>query len=371
MKQIKCEMCGGVDLVKQDKYFVCQTCGVKYSLDEVKKLMVDVSGSKISIDETDKIKNYSKLMLNANFNKDFKNVLKYANKILEINYEDTIAKVFQDFANRNKQIYGINFTNAIFGISGNNEINEEYYSENKEFIIFCIDSLFEKFYSVILRTFTVGFESGIRIAGLEELHNWKAIFDKLIDKFKDIDLILKYYNIFFKYVSICIDEQFGTLNNEEYAKSIRLKLKPEQYKEVIGQYSYIDDRLNRLGIEHKKIDSSVYECYMNDLEKAIEYYNSVKNNSKKQGCYIATCIYGSYDSPEVWVLRRFRDNYLNNYVLGRLFISLYYLISTRVIEIFGKYNVFKNINRIWLDKLVSYLKSIGYSSKPYKDILDE
>ena len=84
MKQIKCEMCGGVDLVKQDKYFVCQTCGVKYSLDEVKKLMVDVSGSKLYIDEMDKIKNYNKLMMNANYNKELKNVLKYANKTLEI-----------------------------------------------------------------------------------------------------------------------------------------------------------------------------------------------------------------------------------------------------------------------------------------------
>ena len=41
MKQIKCEMCGGNDLVKQDGVFVCQSCGCKYTLEEARKLMVE------------------------------------------------------------------------------------------------------------------------------------------------------------------------------------------------------------------------------------------------------------------------------------------------------------------------------------------
>ena len=34
------------------------------------------------------------------------------------------------------------------------------------------------------------------------------------------------------------------------------------------------------------------------------------NHSDSQGCYVATCVYGSYDCPQVWTLRRFRDNTL-------------------------------------------------------------
>lgn len=45
MTMIKCEMCGGTDLIKQDGVFVCQNCGMKYSPEEAKKMMVEVAGT--------------------------------------------------------------------------------------------------------------------------------------------------------------------------------------------------------------------------------------------------------------------------------------------------------------------------------------
>lgn len=48
---------------------------------------------------------------------------------------------------------------------------------------------------------------------------------------------------------------------------------------------------------------------------------------KKEGCYIATAVYGSYDAPEVMVLRRFRDEVLKKSILGRAFIKVYYTLS--------------------------------------------
>ena len=38
MRAIKCEICGGTDIIKQDGLFVCQYCGAKYSPEEVRKL---------------------------------------------------------------------------------------------------------------------------------------------------------------------------------------------------------------------------------------------------------------------------------------------------------------------------------------------
>ena len=61
----------------------------------------------------------------------------------------------------------------------------------------------------------------------------------------------------------------------------------------------------------------------------------------KQGCYIATCVYGSYDCPQVWVLRRFRDNYLDKTSIGKVFICLYYTVSPYLVKLFGNDKWFK------------------------------
>lgn len=44
MNLMKCEVCNGNELVKENGYFVCQYCGCRYAPDEAKKLMVEVSG---------------------------------------------------------------------------------------------------------------------------------------------------------------------------------------------------------------------------------------------------------------------------------------------------------------------------------------
>lgn len=48
---------------------------------------------------------------------------------------------------------------------------------------------------------------------------------------------------------------------------------------------------------------------------------------KKEGCFIATACYGDYDAPEVRLLRRYRDEVLQQSIPGRLFIRLYYFFS--------------------------------------------
>lgn len=88
---------------------------------------------------------------------------------------------------------------------------------------------------------------------------------------------------------------------------------------------------------------------------------------KKNGCYVATCVYGSYDCPEVWVLRRYRDNTLANSYFGRIFIKIYYMLSPTLVKCFGKYNWFVNSCKLALDKLVSKLQINGFENTPYND----
>jgi len=88
---------------------------------------------------------------------------------------------------------------------------------------------------------------------------------------------------------------------------------------------------------------------------------------KVSGCYIATSIYGSYDCPEVWILRRYRDLKLASTRPGRLFILLYYRFSPSLVRRFGDSKLFQKVGRAWLDKLVTKLRSKGYSDSVYYD----
>ena len=88
---------------------------------------------------------------------------------------------------------------------------------------------------------------------------------------------------------------------------------------------------------------------------------------KKNGCYVATCVYGSYDCPEVWVLRRYRDNVLEKTIIGRLFVSTYYFISPSVVNLWGNNRTVRNVWKKALDHMVIYLKNKGFKDNPYKD----
>ncbi len=85
------------------------------------------------------------------------------------------------------------------------------------------------------------------------------------------------------------------------------------------------------------------------------------------GCYVATAVYGSYDCPQVWVLRRFRDSTLESTAWGRWFIRVYYFLSPDFVRLFGSLRCFNTLLRPPLDALVAHLVARGLSSLPYED----
>lgn len=87
----------------------------------------------------------------------------------------------------------------------------------------------------------------------------------------------------------------------------------------------------------------------------------------ERGCYVATAVYGSYDCPEVWTLRRYRDEHLAETWYGRLFIRTYYAISPAMVRLFGRTDWFQRMGRAKLDRLVTRLQREGFASTPYKD----
>lgn len=89
--------------------------------------------------------------------------------------------------------------------------------------------------------------------------------------------------------------------------------------------------------------------------------------TQKKGCYIATCVYHSYDCPEVWILRRYRDYILDVTWYGRLFIKCYYAISPSIVKWFGNKKWFQSFWRVQLDKVICSLRHQGITDTEYTD----
>ena len=97
------------------------------------------------------------------------------------------------------------------------------------------------------------------------------------------------------------------------------------------------------------------------------YVKTLEEKAEKQGCYVATAVYGSYDCPQVWTLRRYRDYTLAESWYGRAFIRTYYAISPTLVKWFGHTEWFKKMWQGKLDRMVAKLQSNGVESTPYED----
>ena len=93
----------------------------------------------------------------------------------------------------------------------------------------------------------------------------------------------------------------------------------------------------------------------------------VTSQQAKGGCYIATAVYGSYDCPELWVLRRFRDQSLLASRLGRFAVAAYYATSPALVRLFGRRSWFTTAIRPVMNTLVERLRRAGYEQTPYVD----
>lgn len=94
----------------------------------------------------------------------------------------------------------------------------------------------------------------------------------------------------------------------------------------------------------------------NQNENKTEGQNQSQQTNQTGGCYIATCVYGDYDSPKVMVLRNYRDYKLSKSICGRAFIKTYYKISPTLVKWFGNNKWFKTFWRKRLDKMIEKIQ---------------
>lgn len=153
----------------------------------------------------------------------------------------------------------------------------------------------------------------------------------------------------YKFISSWIND-LSVLDDVEYdVKEINSVKKENRQNLNRNIEQRLDEELRALSVSNRS-ESDIYDEPFSDTEK----YESLSEN--KEGCYIATAVYGSYEAPEVLILRKFRDSTLKAYMGGRLFISTYYLISPSIAKMLnGKTWINSTIRKI----LDHFIKMIG------------
>lgn len=153
-------------------------------------------------------------------------------------------------------------------------------------------------------------------------------------------------------------------NVSEYGLRCTGPIAPNQTYAFFGENMWYNHSITSARISRAEIQ------YMDGTEETIQGSNipTVAPAAASGGCcYVATAVYGSYDCPEVWTLRRYRDYDLAETWYGRAFVHVYYAISPFFVRHFGETKWFKKMWRGTLDRMVKRLRAKGYESTPYED----
>lgn len=118
-------------------------------------------------------------------------------------------------------------------------------------------------------------------------------------------------------------------------------------------FSVIYERIAGFVSQVAEIDARIYEHIMRP--------------QRSSGCYIATAVYGSYDCPEVRVLRRWRDDVLLRKPGGKRFVRTYYALSPYLVNILGSTRIFTSAVKPCLNLLVRRLQRSGVAATTYED----
>lgn len=92
-----------------------------------------------------------------------------------------------------------------------------------------------------------------------------------------------------------------------------------------------------------------------EIERVIK--QNPRYNTDEPGCFIATAVYGSNNSPEVKLLRLWRDAVLLKRYFGRIFVKFYYKVSPYIASVIEKNKLLKILFRNVIDRFV---KAISY-----------
>ena len=362
MKAIKCEMCSSTDVVKDGEFYVCQSCGTKYSVEAAKKLMVEVEEK-----ENVKLNNlYQRARKSLEVN-DLAHAAEYYKQILDEKPNDWEAYFysylgeFSTFTNAQASSVALKLGDTIpsaYDMAIENCDHTEAESR--------IKTISEQSSARILAIASTAYSllkqhegGGLGPAG--------SVHCKLYNQLRPTAL---------NTIVACVDA-LGKLDSK--VESI-YNSETEIDKQVLVdsmltirriRYNIADHKYSpSAGLTEKFIKQDFIQKFaqaIKDLDPSFEMPVVNQQPAKKSGCYVATCVYGSYDCPQVWTLRRYRDDTLASTWHGRAFIRTYYAVSPTLVKWFGHTKWFKKMWQGKLDRMVKNLTDKGVENTPYQD----
>lgn len=378
----KCPNCGEfIEVEENDFNVICRFCGVpflpKEAIEKYQNYLSNL-GNDLNIDtinvNADNISNYATLGLTALKEKNPEKCGFYADDILKrqpLSPEGLLLKAYFICDNYSKEeglrYYFLSYANAKDGSLKKlivTTLKEDLINFSIENIQYFFDEInkvedqdFKKdIIEYVLTLISSELDTASIISGLNFVIN---NIEELLTKKREVIWNEEEYEI------SLINDNLIYCKNNEVRLVINLNLidkKVEKYKNKNTKahqytyYFYLGERIISLNMKN---ENALLEELINKYSLTLESIHS--------GCYVATCVYGSYNTSEVWVLRRFRDSYLRKSLLGRMFIKVYYFISPIIIKFFGENKLFRKINHKLLNSLVHKLINKGYSSSPYRD----
>lgn len=345
MKKLVCELCGSDDIVKQEGCFVCQQCGTKYSIEEAKRMMMEggdaAPGITVKVDNTSFVERYLQNARRAKAKEDWEETEKYYNMV-EQNEPTNIEAVFY----------------SAYGKARTALISEDYYKKEAVFRVL------QNTISVISDDFVV-----------EKAEEEKPLLEQIKTDIAGL------YKSNFVYNKTTKDGV--TTSNEAKIKElftntsiafmnaldkVAAKLPDEQKKERAWYYKLaisLADYVRALKVSPTISREELLKFHQKIKE--VDPLYKVPEIEADPACYVATAVYGSYDCPQVWTLRRYRDDTLAKTWYGRAFVRTYYAVSPTLVKWFGETAWFKKLWRGKLDNMVRRLNAEGYENTPYRD----
>lgn len=369
MKKLVCEMCGSNNIVKQDGLYVCQNCDTKYSPEEAKKIMFDEPVEVIGSVEITKNLESSKRMGDEAFDRfDYKEAFTYYTQVVESDPSDYLRKFKRLIAaaasvslNQSGKVDEplSELSKFCKAVEADTTLSDTEKSEKIVWAFSTMDTLIVGIYNLALKIF-IGDGRVIESSYTQFLSYTDTTLLRQVLLIGDAnEYIEKYADLQPIWNKICDNALTELLNkSKKYTDS------------VLAQVHFLSDEGAKGCYDFAKIFAERKQKFEPDYKlpsQLVPPSEGGQGTERGGGCYVATAVYGSYDCPQVWTLRRYRDYTLASSWYGRLFIKTYYAISPTLVRWFGNTAWFKRIWKQRLDKMVAGLKANGFEDTPYKD----